>query len=81
MMSNANNPEVIDITPTWGEWGNVYRRFSESGERKACKALAQDFARACAGFQALQALDLTPEQIQTVDRVMREEMRKQGFAS
>lgn len=30
---------TIDMTPTWGEWANIYRRFVESGEAKAVREL------------------------------------------
>ena len=30
---------TIDMTPTWGEWANIYRRFAESGEAKAVREL------------------------------------------
>lgn len=38
--------KTIDITPTWGEWANLYRRLAESGEANAIRELRQDFARA-----------------------------------
>ena len=36
----------INVTPTWGEWGRIYRLLAESGECKALIALREDFARA-----------------------------------
>ena len=38
----------INVTPTWGEWGRIYRLLAESGECKALIALREDFARAMA---------------------------------
>lgn len=32
---------TIDMTPTWGEWANIYRRFAESGEAKAVRELTK----------------------------------------
>lgn len=55
---------TIDITPTWSEWGNLYRRFAESGETKAIKHLAPDLKRVFAMTQGFVAIEtsLTPEQ-------------------
>ncbi|WP_019939745.1 hypothetical protein [Bordetella sp. FB-8] len=72
---------TINLTPTWGEWGNVYRRFAESGERKAIVALREDFARAMASTQALQNIlhTLSDAQQVKVEHTMAEELAKQGF--
>lgn len=72
---------TIDITPTWGEWTNVYASFAASGERKACVSLRGDLAKMAAAAQALNEIraDL-PEHLQ--DRVARclvTELGKQGF--
>ncbi len=77
-------PTVIDMTPTWGEWGAIYRRFAETGQTRAVAALAKDHARAMAACEALQALirddRLTPEQHRLLHAVMTRELTKQGFA-
>lgn len=81
MTTDMTKARTINITPTWGEWGNVYRRFAESGERKAIVALREDFARAMASTQALQSIlhTLTDEQQTIVSRTMTDELSKQGF--
>ena len=74
--------QTIDLTPTWGEWGNIYRSIAErSDQGKALKHLAPDLARALASCQALNAIrgTLTPEQQETVARVLAEELLKQGY--
>jgi len=70
---------TIDITPTWGEWGNIYARFAESGQTDAVRALRADLARAVAGAQALKTLVLTEEQAATVSKVLVQELGKQGY--
>ena len=74
--------ETINLTPTWGEWGNIYRNIAESSDQgKVLKQLAPDLARALASCQALNAIrgTLTPEQEATVARVLTEELTKQGY--
>ena len=74
--------QTIDITPTWGEWGNIYRSIAErSDQGKALKHLAPDLARALASCQALNAIrgTLTPAQEGTVAHVLAEELLKQGY--
>lgn len=75
------NITPIDMTPTWGEWGNIYRRFAECGETLAVKHLAEDFARAMASCEALKAIVpmLTEEQKEVVARTLTAEITKQGF--
>jgi hypothetical protein len=72
---------TIDLTPTWGEWGNVYRRFAETGERQAVMALREDFAKAMASCAALKGIldTLNADQAATVSNIMVTELRKQGF--
>ncbi len=74
--------ETIDLTPTWGEWANLYRRLAESGEVKAVRLLGADLAKAMAAAQALQSITgtLSDEQRATVSKVMSVELAKQGFA-
>lgn len=73
---------TIDLTPTWGEWGNIYRSIAErSDQSEALKHLAPDLARALASCQALNAIrgTLTQSQQETVVRVLTEELTKQGY--
>ncbi len=82
-MSDEQQTSVgkIDLTPSWGQWGNVYARFAETGERNAVKQLRKDFARAMAACQALQELGstLTDEQQAIVTTTMARELAVQGF--
>lgn len=72
---------TIDLTPTWGEWANVYRRFAESGEAAALKHLAPDLARMAASCEALKQISstLTDAQNKVVADTMVAELTKQGF--
>ncbi|OIQ72192.1 hypothetical protein GALL_461880 [mine drainage metagenome] len=72
--------ETIDLTPSWGEWGNLYRRFAESGEAKAIKMLRPDFAKAMASAEAFKAIQktLSDEQQKIVADVLARELGKQG---
>lgn len=80
-MTVKSEPKTIDLTPSWGEWGNVYRRFAESGEVAAIRHLAPDFARAMSACQALQDImpSLTDEQQDVVSKMLTRELGKQGF--
>lgn len=73
--------KTIDITPTWGEWANLYRRLAESGEANAIRELRQDFARAFAAAQALQTIQsrLPDDLNELACKVVADEMKKQGF--
>jgi len=73
------NAVTIDLTPTWGEWANIYARLAESGERKAVKSLRADLARMAASSEALKALagTLTDEQSAIVSRILVAEIGKQ----
>jgi len=72
---------TIDITPTWGEWANIYRRFAECGEVNAVRELRADFAKAMAAAQALQDIrgTLTEAQAPIVSKTLTAELTKQGF--
>lgn len=72
---------TIDLTPTWGEWANIYRRFAESGEAAALKHLAPDLARMAASCEALKQISstLTDEQQKVVSNTITTELTKQGF--
>lgn len=56
----------VDITPTWEEWGSVYKRLAEGGEATAIVHLGPDFDRMSRMATALVALSksgtLTVEQ-------------------
>jgi len=71
----------INATPTWGEWGRIYRLLAESGERKALVALREDFARAMANCEALNCITatLSDEQAGKVSQILETELAKQGF--
>ena len=77
--------KVIDVTPTWGEWGAIYRRFAESGERRAVAVLAKDHAHAMAAAQAYREMQeggaLSETLQRMADAIIAREMRKQGYTS
>lgn len=78
---NQSSACRIDLTPSWGQWGNIYARFAETGETAAVKELRKDFARAMAACQALQELGntLSDEQKTVIASVMARELAVQGF--
>lgn len=84
-MSLENEPAgiapatVVDITPTWGEWGNMY----QSIVGVTVQPLRKDFSRAMAACEALKAINrsLTPAQRVVVDATINAELLKQGFES
>ncbi|RBB38899.1 hypothetical protein DPV79_16095 [Burkholderia reimsis] len=71
----------IDMTPTWGEVGNIYTRCAESGETKAVRGMRSEVAKAFAAAEAFSAIrnTLTEEQRAIASRVLTEELTKQGF--
>lgn len=73
--------EYIDLTPSWGEWGNIFYRFALSGERNAVKTLHPDMARAFAFAEAFKFLQpsLTKEQLLQATATIEDEMQKQGL--
>ena len=75
--AHPSNVDHFDMTPTWGEWGLIYRRFAEQADPKL-KYLRADFDKAMASCQALKALagTLTDEQMALVARVKAEELAK-----
>ena len=77
----SQNVNTIDITPTWGEWANVYRRFAESGETKAVRELRADFAKAMAAAAALNAIrsTFTDAQAEIVSKTVTAELSQQGY--
>ena len=83
--SEANEAGVtqvgeIDLTHTWGEWGNIYRRLAESGETKAVRELRSEFVKAMAAAAALNAIrsSFSDEQAQIVSKTLVAELGKQG---
>lgn len=73
--------QTIDITSTWGEWGNIYARLAASKEVKAIGAMRADLARALAAAQALQAIQgtLNDSQQAIVSSTIAAELTKQGY--
>ena len=71
---------TIDLTPTWGEVGNILRRLIQGGETKAIEKMDVDLARAFAAAQALQAIqkDLPDDLREKACAVINAEMTKQG---
>jgi hypothetical protein len=71
----------IDITPTWGEWGNAFWGIARL-QAEAINPLHKDFAQAMAAAQALNAISktLTDEQSALAQKVVTEELKKQGVA-
>ncbi|WP_421526565.1 hypothetical protein [Pseudomonas yamanorum] len=71
---------TIDLTPTWGEVGNIVRRLIRGGETKAIEKMDVDLARAFAAAQALQAIqkDLPDDLREKACAVINAEMTKQG---
>jgi hypothetical protein len=80
-VQQAHQNVTINVTPTWGAWGLIYRRLAESGERQAVSALREDFARAMASCEALNSIaaTLSDEQTDCVSKIMVVELAKQGF--
>ena len=78
-----NVMQMIDLAPTWGEFGLVYARLAESGEVDAVRAMRSDVLRAFAAAQTLSALaasnhPLTNEQMDIVSMTLLSELRKLG---
>ena len=67
---------TVDLTPTWGEWGNMLRRFVQSNEQKAIHTLWPDAAKCFAIAQACVKLDLLTPEAQEIIKV---ELAKQGM--
>jgi len=70
----------IDLTPSWGEWGNLFYQFVLSGERAALEKLHSDMAKAFAIAEAFKEIQdsLSREQFLKAKAVMEAELRKQG---
>lgn len=67
---------MIDLTPSWSEFGRLYARLAESGEREALCKLRPELDKGMAAAQALLELGetLTPRQIALRDRVLQREL-------
>lgn len=75
--------DTIDITPTWGEWANMYAALAASGEGAACKALRKGLAKMAAAAQALQSVlrELPDDLADRVSRTLCAELEKQGVGA
>lgn len=75
-------PVVINLTPSWGEVGNIFYRLAATGEARAVEKMKKEMARAFAACEAYSQLlpTLTPEQAANAKAVFAREMTKQGFA-
>jgi hypothetical protein len=71
--------KAIDITPSWGEWGNAFWGIARL-QAEAINPLHKDFAQAMAAAQALNAISktLTAEQVAIAQKVVARELEKQG---
>jgi hypothetical protein len=72
---------TIDLTPTWGEVGNIIWRFATSNEQAALGHMHSEFARAFAMAEAFTKIyaTLTEDQKDQASKVVCEELTKQGF--
>ncbi|MBD8483917.1 hypothetical protein [Pseudomonas coleopterorum] len=72
---------TIDLTPTWGEIGNIYTRLATSNEQKALEAMHGEAARAFAAAEALQQIQAQlPDDLREIAcRIMAVELAKQGI--
>ncbi|VWC52657.1 hypothetical protein BLA23254_08049 [Burkholderia lata] len=73
--------ETIDLTPTWGEVGNLYARLAESGETAAIRGMRSEAAKAFAAAQAFTAIQatLSEEQRAIASDVLTTELSKMGY--
>lgn len=73
--------EMIDVTPTWGEFGRMYVHLAESQEVKVIRGLRPEVAKAMAAAEALKAVQstFTEEQHRLASKVMTAELKKQGY--
>lgn len=71
---------TIDLTPTWGEIGNIYTRLAASNEQAALSQMHSEAARAFAAAEALQQIQAQlPDELREIAcRVMAAELAKQG---
>lgn len=73
--------KTIDLTPTWGEVGNIVWRIAASNEQAALGHMHSEFARAFAMAEVFTKLydSLTDAQKDQASKVLVEELTKQGF--
>jgi hypothetical protein len=72
---------TIDLTPTWGEIGNIYTRLAASNEQAALSQMHSEAARAFAAAEALQQIQAQlPDELREIAcSVMAVELAKQGI--
>lgn len=81
-LSPSDQPtNYVDIGMTWGQFGQMYKTFAEGRSVKALQELRPELAKACAAAEALRQIqaELPEELITKINKVMKEEMQKQGF--
>lgn len=73
--------ESIDVTPTWGEVGNLFFRLVRAGKGDALEEIMPEVAKAFAIAEAFRAIldSLNGAQALRARDVMLREMEKQGF--
>ena len=73
--------KTIDLTPTWGNIGNIIWHLATSNEQRALKNSRSEHARAFAMAEAFAKLlpDLTEDQKDKASRILCAELKKQGF--
>lgn len=71
---------TIDLTPSWGEWANVYRRFAQAGERAVLQGMEKDHARMAAFAAAFSDIyaSLPADLVNRAETVYVAELAKQG---
>lgn len=72
---------TIDLTPTWGEVGNIIWRFATSNEQAALEYMHNEFAQSFAMAEVFAKIytSLTEEQKDQASKILCEELTKQGF--
>lgn len=72
---------TIDLTPTWGEIGNVYTRMAETGEHAAAREMHSEAARAFAFAEAFKTIhaSLPADLRELAKATIGVELRKQGI--
>lgn len=72
---------TIDLTPTWGEVGNIVWRIAVSNEQAALGRMHSELARAFAMAEVFAKLydSLTDAQKDQASKIICEELIKQGF--
>lgn len=72
---------VIDVTPSWGEVGNLFCSLAFGGEIKAAEAMKSEAAKAFALAEALTKVhnSLSDEQKTLIAQVVAVELKKQGY--